>query len=217
MVKSASAAQELKQQVGVAAAAQVTAGMVVGLGTGSTVAFTIAELGRRIRNESLDICGVPTSFSASQLAREHGIPLRTLDDVTAIDIAIDGADEVDPANNLIKGGGAAHTQEKVIDTFARRFIVVVDDSKLVNCLGEKFAVPLTVLPFAWKAVSIRLREIGAEPRLRMGSGKDGPVVSDQGHLVVDAQFPTISDPAGLDAKLNAIPGLVGTRFVRRSC
>lgn len=198
----------VKRRVGIEAARMVSDGAVVGLGTGSTAAFAIEELGRRIREEGLSIVGVPTSFSAAMLARQHGVPLRTLDDVERIDVAIDGADEVDPARNLIKGGGAAHTREKVIDYLAGRFIVVVDESKLVPYLGATFPVPLEVIPMAIAPVLRALEKLGAQPAVRMAVKKDGPVISDQGNFIVDARFARIDEPARLEATLNNIPGVV---------
>jgi len=204
--------KQLKQQVGVAAAQRVTSGMVVGLGTGSTAAFAIAELGRRLGTGELqNIRGIPTSFQASVLAKKYGIPLVTLDDLgddEAVDIAIDGADEVDPHKNLIKGGGAAHTREKVIDSLARQFVVVVDSSKLVDKLGSTFPVPLEVLPMAIAPVSRAVKALGGEPELRMGVKKDGPVITDQGNMVLDVKFADIPDPAGLEKTLNNLPGVL---------
>jgi ribose 5-phosphate isomerase A len=204
--------KQLKQQVGVAAAQRVTSGMVVGLGTGSTAAFAIAELGRRLGTGELqNIRGIPTSFQASVLAKKYGIPLVTLDDLgddEAVDIAIDGADEVDPHKNLIKGGGAAHTREKVVDGLARRFVVVVDSSKLVDKLGSTFPVPLEVLPMAIAPVSRAVKALGGEPELRMGVKKDGPVITDQGNMVLDVKFADIPDPAGLEKTLNNLPGVL---------
>jgi len=199
---------EAKRRAGIAAAAMVRDGDVVGLGTGSTAAHAIIELGRRIRDDGIAIVGIPTSFSAAMLARTHGVPVRTLDDVEGIDIAIDGADEVDPRKNLIKGGGAAHTREKVLATAAKRFVVVVDDSKLVSRLGERAPVPIEVIPMALAPVLRSLRAIGGSPELRMGVRKDGPVVSDEGNLIVDVRFERIDDPASLEARLNAIPGIL---------
>ncbi|NEO26490.1 MAG: ribose 5-phosphate isomerase A, partial [Kamptonema sp. SIO4C4] len=133
------AAQVMKQEVGKAAASRVTSGLIVGLGTGSTTAYAIQFIGERLKTGELkDIVGIPTSFQAEVLAKQYGIPLTTLDAVDHIDIAIDGADEVDPNKNLIKGGGAAHTREKVVDYLANQFIVVVDSGKLVQHLGESF-------------------------------------------------------------------------------
>ena len=198
----------VKQRVALEAARLVPDGAVVALGTGSTAAFAIEELGRRIRAEGLAIRGIPTSYQAAMLARQFGIPLTTLDDVDHLDIAIDGADEVDPYKNLIKGGGAAHTREKIIDSLAEVFVVVVDASKLVRHLGETFPVPVEVLPLAIAPVLRRLTAMGGEPVVRMGVRKDGPVITDQGNLVVDVRFQTIPDPKGLEAALNNIPGVV---------
>jgi ribose 5-phosphate isomerase A len=197
-----------KQRVGIEASLMVTDGAIVGLGTGSTSAFAIEELGRRIREEGLSILGVPTSFSAAMLARKHGVPVRTLDDVDHIDIAIDGADEVDPAKNLIKGGGAAHTREKVIDYLAKLFVVVVDESKLVNRLGESFPVPVEVIPMAISPVMRRLEILGGQPVIRLAEKKDGPIISDQGNFIVDVRFDQIEDPISLERLINNIPGVL---------
>lgn len=197
-----------KQRVGIQAASMVEYGMIVGLGTGSTAAFAIEELGRRVREEELSIIGVPTSFSASMLARQHGIKVRTLDDVDGIDIAIDGADEVDPAKNLIKGGGAAHTREKVIDYLAELFVVVVDESKLVQRLGETFPVPVEVIPMAVSPALRAFERLGGKPVVRLAEKKDGPVITDQGNFVVDVHIDPIEDPAAMETTLNRIPGVV---------
>jgi ribose 5-phosphate isomerase A len=201
-------AEVAKRLAGIEAARLVKEGAIVGLGTGSTTAHGIEELGRRVREENLKILGVPTSYQAADLARRMGIPLRTLDDVERIDIALDGADEVDPEKNLIKGGGAAHTREKVIDSVAEYFVVVVDDSKLVNRLGETCPVPVEVIPMALAPVMRRLKELGGVPILREAAKKDGPVITDQGNFVVDVRFPPITDPGDLETKLNGIPGVI---------
>jgi len=199
----------LKQLVGVTAAQEVQSGMIVGLGTGSTTAYMIEELGARLAAGTLrEIVGIPTSFQASLLAKEYGIPLCTLDDVSKIDIAIDGADEVDPAKNLIKGGGAAHTREKIIDALADLFIVVVDQSKLVQKLGSTFAVPVEVIPMAIAPVTRAIEQLGGKPELRMGVKKVGPVITDQGNMVLDVWFEQIADPANLEKTLNNIPGVL---------
>ncbi|MDZ4700137.1 MAG: ribose-5-phosphate isomerase RpiA [Rhodothermales bacterium] len=197
-----------KQALGEAAARLVEDGMRVGLGTGSTTALAIEAIGRRVRAEGLRIVGVPTSFAAERRARTFGIPLATLDDVEALDLAIDGADEVDPAFNLIKGGGAAHTREKIVAALAKRFVVLVDESKLVRRLGLTRPVPLEVLPMALAPVQRALERLGAKPELRMAVRKDGPVVTDQGFWIVDAMFPPIEDPARLAIELQAIPGVL---------
>ncbi len=207
-MKNDQSAVGAKKQAGIAAAAMVPDGSVVGLGTGSTAAFVIEELGRRIREEHLRCRGVPTSFSAALLARKHLIPITTLDEVEQLDVAIDGADEVDPQKNLIKGGGAAHTREKIVASSARRFIVVVDDSKLVDRLGSKWAVPVEVLPFGLLLAERRLKALGGEPVLRMAVKKDGPIITDQGNFILDVRFPSIDDPAGLEREINGIPGVL---------
>ncbi len=199
----------MKQEVGRAAAAQVKSGSIVGLGTGSTTAFAIQFIGERLAaGEISDIVGIPTSFQASVLAKKHGIPLTTLDEAPRIDIAIDGADEVDPQQNLIKGGGAAHTREKVVDGLAKRFVVVVDSSKLVDKLGSTFALPVEVLPMAVAPGTRALEALGGTPELRMGVNKDGPVITDQGNMVLDVKFTGIDNPAELEKTVNNIPGVL---------
>jgi ribose 5-phosphate isomerase A len=199
----------MKQEVGRAAASRVQSGTIVGLGTGSTTAFAIQFLGERLKSGELkDIKGVPTSFQASVLAKQYGIPLTTLDEIEKIDVAIDGADEVDPNKNLIKGGGAAHTREKIVDGLADLFIVVVDSSKLVERLGSTFPLPLEVLPFAIAPVTRAVEKLGGQPELRMAVKKDGPVITDQGNMIIDVKFDAIDNPAELEKTLNNIPGVL---------
>ncbi|GBF81642.1 ribose-5-phosphate isomerase RpiA [Aphanothece sacrum] len=199
----------MKQEVGKAAAAKVKSDSVVGLGTGSTTAYAIEYIGERLRSGDLkNIVGITTSFQGEVLARKYNIPLTTLDVVDHIDIAIDGADEVDPQKNLIKGGGAAHTQEKLVDSLAAQFIVVVDSNKLVDKLGSTFLLPVEVIPKAVMPVMRRLEQLGGKPELRMGIRKAGPVVTDQGNLVIDVKFDSIDDPATLEMTINNIPGVL---------
>jgi ribose 5-phosphate isomerase A len=198
----------MKQEVGRLAASRVQSGSIVGLGTGSTAAFMIQFLGDRLKSGELkDIKGIPTSFQASVLAKQFGIPLTTLDEVDRIDIAIDGADEVDPQKNLIKGGGAAHTREKIVDGLAEQFIVVVDSSKLVDRLGA-FPLPIEVLPMAMTPVMKAIEKLGGQPEIRMAVKKDGPVITDQGNMIIDAKFGAIDNPAELEKTLNNIPGVL---------
>jgi ribose 5-phosphate isomerase A len=202
-------AKLMKQQVGKVAADRVQSGNIVGLGTGSTTAFMIQFLGDRLKSGELkDIKGIPTSFQSSVLAKEYGIPLTTLDEVDRIDIAIDGADEVDPQKNLIKGGGAAHTREKIVDALAEEFIVVVDSSKMVDKLGSTFLLPVEVLPMAITPVMRAIEKLGGKPQLRMGVKKAGPVITDQGLMVIDVKFDSIDNPAELEKTLNNIPGVL---------
>ena len=199
----------MKQEVGKAAAAKVQSDSIVGLGTGSTTAYAIEYIGSRLKTGELkNIVGIPTSFQAEVLAKKYGIPLTTLDAVDSIDLAIDGADEVDPQKNLIKGGGAAHTREKVVDSLASVFIVVVDSGKLVDKLGSTFLLPVEVIPMAMAPAMRALKKLGGQPELRMGVKKAGPVVTDQGNLVIDVKFDTIDDPANLEKTINNIPGVL---------
>ncbi len=205
-MKDVSANTNAKRLAGEAAAELVKSGMVVGLGTGSTVAWTIKRLGVRVKEEDLDFFGVPTSFQSESLAIDCGISLTTLNQHPVLDLDIDGADQVDSNLFAIKGGGAAHTREKVVACSARRFVIVADESKFVDRLT--WPVPVEVLPFAFRPVERRLREIGGDPALRMGRMKDGPVITDNGNFVLDVGFGTIEKPSALAAKLSAIPGIV---------
>ncbi|NEQ08442.1 MAG: ribose-5-phosphate isomerase RpiA [Moorea sp. SIO4E2] len=199
----------MKQEVGKAAAKRVQSGMIVGLGTGSTTAYAIEFLGDRLNSgEIKDIVGIPTSFQAEVLAKQYGIPLTTLDAVDHIDVAIDGADEVDPQKNLIKGGGAAHTREKIVDSLAKQFIVVVDSTKIVENLGSTFLLPVEVIPMAITPVMNAIQKLGGKPELRMGVKKAGPVITDQGNMVVDVKFEAIDNPAELEKTINNIPGVL---------
>ena len=201
---------QMKQAVALAAVDQIRDGMVLGLGSGSTAALMIEALGERLRSGALhDIVGVTTSFQGEVLAAELGIPLRSLNAVDRIDLAIDGADEVDPAFQLIKGGGACHVQEKLVARRAERFVVVVDASKLVERLNLGFLLPVEVLPGAWRQVSAELGALGGAAQLRMAVRKAGPVVTDQGNLVLDVSFAGgIADPRSLEKEINNIPGVL---------
>ncbi len=201
---------QMKQAVAAAATEQIRSGMVVGLGSGSTAALMIQALGAKLQSGELsDIVGVPTSFQGEVLAAELGIPLQSLNAVDRIDLAIDGADEVDPAFQLIKGGGACHVQEKLVAVRAKRFVVVVDSTKLVDTLNLGFLLPVEVLPGAWRQVQGQLKAMGGEAQLRMAVKKAGPVVTDQGNLVLDVKFAGgIGDPAALEAAINNVPGVL---------
>lgn len=197
---------ELKRIVGYEAAGLVEDGDVVGLGTGSTTHYFIKKLGERVKEEEIEVMGIPTSYQSFFLANESGIPLTTLNEHD-IDIAVDGADEVDPDLNLIKGGGAAHTMEKIVDSSAARFVVIVDSSKMVNQLGS-MPVPVEVLPEALRIVRRKIELMDGSPNLRMAERKDGPVVTDNGNFVLDVTFEGIGNPWDLEVELNSIPGVV---------
>ena len=200
-----------KRRAGERAAETVEDGDVVGLGTGSTTAHAIRALGRAV-DDGLEIRGIPTSFQSRQLALEVGIPLTDLDAVDGVDVAIDGADQIVDDSDasaygaLIKGGGAAHAREKLVDSAADRFLVVADPSKLTERLER--SVPVEALPDAHTVVAERLEALGGEPTLRDAEYKDGPVVTDNGNLVLDCAFGPIDDPDGLATRLSAIPGVV---------
>ena len=180
---------QMKKAVAQAAVDQIQNGMILGLGSGSTAALMIEALAIKIKSgEIKDVVGVTTSFQGEVLASELGIPLKSLSSVSGIDLAIDGADEVDPQFQLIKGGGACHVQEKLVAALAKKFIVVVDSTKLVKKLNLDFKLPVEVLPSAWKQVQKTLHDLGGKGNLRMAQKKAGPIVTDQGNLILDLSF-----------------------------
>lgn len=189
----------------------VESGMTVGLGTGSTAAFVVEEIGRRLADGRLrDVCGIPTSEATARLAREANIPLTTLDDRPAPHVDIDGADEVDDDGNLIKGLGGALLREKMVARAARRLVIVVDPSKLVSTLGTKAPLPVEVVRFGARSHDAAFRALGADPRLRRGD--DGaPYRTDEGHYIIDCRFPGgIADPSAVERTLEARAGVVET-------
>lgn len=200
--------QSSKAAAGRAVAELLQDGMTVGVGTGSTASKAIEAIGARIKAERLTIRGVPTSFASERLARQHGIVITSLDDVEELDLAFDGADEVDPQLQLIKGRGAAQTREKIVAKASRQFIVLVDDSKMVSKLGSNFPVPIEFVPLAYGPIKRLILSLGGTPELRMGRAKDGPVVSDQGLWILDARFDGIDDPRRLNSVLSAEPGVL---------
>jgi len=205
-MKSTAGSDAAKRRAGEAAAEQVTEGMVVGLGTGSTAAYAIEALGGRV-DDGLDIVGVPTSFGARQLAIDQGLDLVGLDEIDQIDLAIDGADQlVLETGNCIKGGGAAHTREKIVAAAADELAIVVDDTKLAETL--EYTVAVELIPAARIGVEQAVDALGGTPTLREAVNKDGPVVTDNGNLVVDCEFGVIEEPAALGIALSQISGVV---------
>ena len=201
---------QMKKAVAQAAVDQIENGMILGLGSGSTAALMIEALAIKIKSgEIKDVVGVTTSFQGEVLASELGIPLKSLSSVSEIDLAIDGADEVDPKFQLIKGGGACHVQEKLVAALAKKFIVVVDSTKLVKKLNLDFKLPVEVLPSAWKQVQKTLHDLGGKGNLRMAQKKAGPIVTDQGNLILDLSFRHgIDQPDLLESQINNIPGVL---------
>ncbi|MEM2119249.1 MAG: ribose 5-phosphate isomerase A [Candidatus Bathyarchaeia archaeon] len=200
-----------KKNAALAAVKHVENGFVVGLGSGSTVAYAIEEIGKRIKHEKISVLGVPTSYQALLLAAKQQIPLTTLEEHSTLDLAIDGADQIDEKLNLIKGMGGALLREKIVALASRKFIVIADESKKIKVLGENNQpVPVEVAPFALKPVMRKLEGMGAKPVLREGKGKVGPVVTDNGNFVVDAYFGLLRDPSKLEKDLKMISGVVET-------
>lgn len=195
----------LKKQAGEKAAEYVKDGMIVGLGTGSTVEWTIRKLGELVK-DGLEIIGIPTSVRSETLARELGIKLTTLIEHPKIDLTIDGADEVDPKLNLIKGLGGALTREKIVAASSKKEIIAVDESKLVEVLGTKAPVPVEVIQFAWNTCKTSLLSLNAKPVLRMADEKE--YVTDNNNYILDCKFNQINNPEELEMKINNIPGVV---------
>ena len=201
---------QMKKIVADAAIKEVESDMILGLGSGSTAALMIKSLADEIRSGKLqNIRGVATSFQSEVLALELDIPLIDLASVSQIDLAIDGADEVDPRFQLIKGGGACHVREKLVASKANRLLIVVDETKLVQNLNQSFPLPVEVLPNAWKQVEEVISEMKGSSSLRMATKKAGPIVTDQGNLILDVFFDGgIKNPKDIELSLNNIPGVL---------
>jgi ribose 5-phosphate isomerase A len=181
--------------------------MVIGLGTGSTFLFALERLAERVKKEGIRIRGVPTSLDTQQKAREVGIPLTDLDEVMELDLAIDGADEIDAKKRMIKGGGGALVREKIVAAASREMVVAVSREKVVGKLGKRCLLPVEVLPFGWWQASKRLSELGCKPLLR-SKPSGAHYVTDNGNLILDCRFDGIDDPEDMERKINLVPGVV---------
>lgn len=183
-------------------------GMVVGLGTGSTAEFAIRALGERVKAEGLEIQCVPTSEASAALGEQVGLDIQSFEDNPVIDLTIDGADEVDPDLNLIKGLGGALLREKIVAAASTREIIIIDPGKLVDRLGTRAPLPVEVIPFAWGLAQMRLMDVAQRAELRRAN--DGELyVTDNGNLILDCHFPDgIDDAATLDRRIDEIPGVV---------
>ena len=201
--------EEAKKKVALEAVKHIENGFVVGLGSGSTAAYVIEEIGRLIREEGIQILGVPSSSQAMMVAVQSGVPLTTLDEHPVIDLDIDGADEVDGKLDMIKGGGGALTREKIVAQAAKQVVIVADETKLVEKLGA-FKVPVEVLPFALATTTAEIKKLGGKPFLRESKGKVGAVVTDNGNYILDVDFGLISDAEGLNRRLKLVPGVIET-------
>lgn len=199
---------ELKQAAAIRAVDFIESGMKVGLGTGSTTAYVVREIALRMQDGRLSgLTGVPTSERTGQLAVELGIPITSLNDCYDLDVTIDGADEVDPNLDLIKGAGGAHLREKMVATASKKLVIVVDESKRVEKLGSRAAVPVEIVRFGWKSQIPFLEGLGGAPTLRLSEGGE-PFVTDEGHYILDCRFQEIPDPVALQTSLNNRAGVV---------
>lgn len=197
--------ERLKQMAAEKAVEEIQPGTIVGLGTGSTVYYVLLALGQKVRDGS-NVTGIATSMQTETISAEQGIPLSTLADHPVIDLTIDGADEIDPTLNLIKGGGGALVREKIIAHASKRLIIVADESKLVSTLGITFALPVEILQFGWEATQTAVDNICEKSTLRLSG--DEPFLSDNGNYILDCRFEAISQPAQLELQLNNLPGVV---------
>ena len=201
--------EKAKRAAAKEAVKRVEDGFVLGLGSGSTAAYAIREIGKRIREEKLKVWAVPTSYQALLLATENHIPLTTLYEHPEIDLTIDGADQIDAELNMIKGGGGALTREKIVASASKKVIIVADETKLVKKLGvNNCPVPVEVLPFAVSYVAREIEKLGGKPVLRKSESKVGPTVTDNGNFVIDAYFGSIETPDKLHAKLKSVSGVI---------
>ena len=213
MKANADLIQEAKKNAALEAVKHVKNNSIVGLGSGTTVAFAIEALGERVKNENLKIMGIPSSYQAFQLAVQYGVQITTLDEHPQIDVTIDGADQVTPELYLIKGMGAALAREKIVAIASKYNIIIVDETKHVKVLGENNqAVPIEVLPFALSLAKNKIAVLGGTPIVREGKGKLGPIVTDNGNFIIDANFGLIQNPQELAVKVKMIPGVVETGF-----
>lgn len=221
-MKNTGAGADLKRAVGrYAVDSYLKSGMKVGIGTGSTAIHAIRRLAELLKpGELTNIVAVATSFQSLVAAQKLGIPIRDLNSPeidSRLDVTIDGADEIDPDKRLIKGGGAAHLLEKIVAYSSDHLVVVADESKLVPHLGAGFPVPLEVIPQARLSVERKVRDtFGCRPELRIATRKDGPVITDQGNLVLDLYFEESFDPVEMEAALNRIPGVVENGIFRHT-
>jgi len=200
-----------KKNAALEAVKHVKDGFIVGLGSGSTAAYAIEEIGNRIKNEELRVLGVPTSYQALLLAVNHKIQITTLEEHPTLDLTIDGADQIDEKLNLIKGMGGALAREKIVAFASKKLVIVADETKKVKILGENgHPVPVEALPFATSIVTRKMREIGGKPVLREGVRKAGPVITDNGNVILDVEFGLVRKPAELERELKSLPGVVET-------
>ena len=209
--KSQNWQEQAKKAAAKEAVKQFRDGYVIGLGSGTTVAYAIQELGKQAKQKRLQIRAVPTSYQSFLLATQNHIHTTTLDEHPKLDLTIDGADQVEKKTlDMIKGMGGALTREKIVAAASKKLVIIVDETKLTPELGFKQPIPVEVLPFALAPVTAKLQELRGNPKLREGNGKVGPVVTDNGNFVLDVDFGTIKDAEKLDTNIKSLPGVVET-------
>jgi ribose 5-phosphate isomerase A len=199
-----------KKRAAVEAVKLVKDGSLLGLGAGSTVAYAVREIGRRIKEEHIRILAVPSSNQTSQLAIEYCVPLTTLDEHPNLDLDIDGADQIDADLNLIKGMGGALTKEKIVASSSKALVIIADGTKLTDVLGRNQPLPVEVLPFALPLVASKIKALGGQPILKMSNDGSGPFVTDNGNSILNVDFRIISNPIQLDRQLKCINGVIET-------
>ena len=203
--------EKAKRNAALEAVKHVKADFVIGLGSGSTAAYAIEEIGNRTKREKIRVSAVPTSYQAFTLAVKHRIPITTLEEHPTLDLTIDGADQIDDELNLIKGMGGALTREKIVASASKKLVIVADERKKVKFLGENnHPVPIEVIRFAIPIVMHKIREMGGKPLLRESNKKVGPVMTDNGNVIIDVSFGLVHEPTELNRKLKGIPGAVET-------
>ncbi len=199
-----------KKRAAVEAMKLVRDGSVIGLGAGSTVAYAVEELGRRIKEEHIKVLAVSSSKQTSQIAIERGVPLTTLDKHPSLDLDIDGADQIDPDLNLIKGMGGALTREKIVAQSSKALVIVGDETKLTDALGRNQPLPVEVLPFAVPFVNSKIKALGGKPILKISKNGSGPYVTDNGNSILNVDFGIIKNPTKLNQQLKSLCGVVET-------
>ncbi len=198
--------EDLKKLAAEKALEQIEDGMIIGLGTGSTIVYSLKKLGELVK-EGLNIKGIPTSIRTQRIAKDLQIPLTTLEENPVIDLTIDGADEVDSNLNLIKGGGGALAREKIVAYNSKKLVIIIDDSKIVKALGIDCALPVEVLKFGWTSTKRALEEFGCNVELRKVMGEE-PFITDNSNYVLDCDFERIENPVQVEIDINNIPGVV---------
>ncbi len=203
--------EDAKKNAALEAAEHVRDDFVIGLGSGSTAAYAIQAIGKRVEREEIHVSAVPTSYQAFMLAVDHGLPITTLQEHPILDLTIDGADQIDDQLNLIKGMGGALTREKIVASASKSFIIVADERKKTKFLGENDQpVPMEIVPFAVPIILKKIEEMGGRPVLRESNQKVGPVITDNGNFIIDADFGVIHKPEKLQRNLKGLPGMLET-------